>query len=150
MIDVNEYIKRPLDERQSHLNLDESCLERGGMSSYFKGLMAHILDTTIPSGMKIHVCHACGNEKCSNPNHLYFGSPKENAQDSIKHGTMVNAWQAKVDKYGYEKALSMMREHQKRVCGKGTFYINDGTKIKRLKIGEEIPNGWSKGRIKKK
>ncbi len=26
---------------------------------------------------------------CINPNHLYWGSQKQNAQDSIAHGTMV-------------------------------------------------------------
>jgi hypothetical protein len=118
MIDINEYMKLPLEERQKHLVLDEECVERGGMSTYFKGMMAHILDTTIPSGMRILVCHACGNSKCSNPKHLYFGSPKENVADGYKHGTMKNVWENTVAKYGHEKALSMVREHQKiRVSG---------------------------------
>lgn len=61
MKDINEYIKLPKDERQKHLKLDEPCLERGGQSMYLKGLLAHLHDTTIPSGKKIHVCHACHN-----------------------------------------------------------------------------------------
>jgi hypothetical protein len=146
MIDINEYMKLPLADRQKHLNLKEDCLERGGMSTYFKGMMAHILNTTIPSGMKILVCHACGNAKCSNPNHLYFGSPKENVKDGFNHGTMTDAWQAKINKYGRDEALRMMREHQKKVCGKGTVYITDGITTKRIPKSDPIPANWRLGR----
>lgn len=81
MILIEEYIIQSKVERQKHINLIEPCIERGGpqkggLSSYCKGLVAHLLDTTIPSGHKIHVCHACNNEKCSNPKHLYWGRHK--------------------------------------------------------------------------
>ena len=33
------------------------------------------------------VCHACNNEKCINPMHLYLGSQKDNIQDQILAGT---------------------------------------------------------------
>lgn len=29
--------------------------------------------------------HKCGNHKCVNPNHLYNGTPKQNADDRAKH-----------------------------------------------------------------
>lgn len=32
-------------------------------------------------------CHSCGNEKCINPDHLRWGTGKENAADKILHGT---------------------------------------------------------------
>lgn len=148
MIDIEEYIKRPLSERQSHLDLNDNCIERGGFSSYFKGLLAHVLNTSIPSGIKIHVCHACGNGKCSNPKHLYFGTPKENILDGYRHGTIVNAWQSTVKKYGIDEAMRRARENQRRVNGKNTFYITDGKVTKRHPIGSTIPDGWNKGRAK--
>lgn len=32
--------------------------------------------------------HGCGNRWCVNPNHLRFGTRKENSHDSVEHGTM--------------------------------------------------------------
>ena len=52
MLNVEEYMLQTQESRQQHLKLDEPCLERGGNSSYFKGLLAHILNTTIPTGKK--------------------------------------------------------------------------------------------------
>lgn len=36
-----------------------------------------------------HALHSCGNghEGCVNPHHLYWGTPKDNAQDRTGHGT---------------------------------------------------------------
>jgi hypothetical protein len=104
MIDIKEYILLEQDERQKHLKLDEPCIERGGQSMYCKGLLAHIHDTTIPAGKKIHVCHACHNAKCTNPNHLYWGTPSENRLDAIANGAFLSPWEASVAKYGLEEA----------------------------------------------
>ncbi|MBX9732553.1 MAG: hypothetical protein K2X37_00690 [Chitinophagaceae bacterium] len=103
MIDIEEYILLSKEERQKHLRLDEACIERGGQSMYCKGLLAHILDTTIPSGKKIYVCHACHNAKCSHPYHLYWGTPSENRQDEIDNGG-ITIWERTVAKHGLEVA----------------------------------------------
>ena len=103
MKDIKIYIQQPLGERQAHLKLDDPCLERGGQSMYLKGLLAHIHDTTIPSGHKIHVCHACNNAACSNPNHLYWGTASENALDRDAF-YKVTIWDKMVAKYGIEEA----------------------------------------------
>ena len=125
MQQIDEYILLEKIERQKHLRLDESCIERGGpekggLSSYCKGLLAHVLDTTIPSGHKIHICHACNNPKCSNPNHLYWGTAQENRQDQIENGTSKSVWQRTVDKYGLEEASnrnSKLRKGNKNGSG---------------------------------
>lgn len=84
---IDDYMKHSRDERRFHLKLNESCIEIGGHSStVFKGLLAYFLKTTIPTRHKIHLCHACNNSKCSNPEHLYWGSPKDNVADTIKAG----------------------------------------------------------------
>ena len=90
MIKIEEYMKLSKVERQSHVKLNEPCIERGGYivhgtNSYMvKGLLAHILDTTIPVKFTLAGClHACGNGKCSNPNHLYWGSHAENMADAL-------------------------------------------------------------------
>lgn len=80
--DIYEYIQRTREERQSHLRLDDSCIELGTNSQQCRALLAHKLSTTVPKGMSIHLCHACDNSGCSNPNHLYWGTAKENAEDS--------------------------------------------------------------------
>lgn len=117
MQDIQDYILRSKEDRQSHLRLDEPCIERGGpekggLSAYCKGLMAHILDTSIPTGHKIHICHACNNHRCSNPNHLYWGTAFENRIDEVNNGGR-SIWQRTVDKYGLEVATEMQRRKKK-------------------------------------
>ena len=117
MEDIYVYIQKPKEDRQKHLKLDQPCIHRGAGSYYLKGLLAHILDTTIPTGKKIYLCHACHNGKCSNPNHLYWGTPKENKADCLANGGK-DIWQYTVDKYGLSKAQELCR-HRGNTHGTG-------------------------------
>lgn len=115
---IEEYILLDQAERQSHLKLDEECIMRGGQSMYLKGLLAHVLETTIPSGKKILVCHACHNELCSNPNHLYWGTPSENIKDAYSNGRK-NIFECMVEKYGLEEAKEMQKRSAKHASKAG-------------------------------
>jgi len=120
MKNIYEYILIPKTERQTHLKLDEPCIERGGQSMYLKGLLAHILETTIPSGHKIHVCHACHNGACSNPNHIYWGTAQENRLDRVANGDKT-IWERMVEKYGLEEARAMQVRKTASKAGKGNL-----------------------------
>lgn len=106
---IETYITLPKPDRQSHIDLIDPCIERGGpqnggLSSYCKGLMAHLLNTSIPSGHKIHICHACNNAKCSNPKHLYRGTAQENRLDQ---GAGNSPWERMIAKYGIDGAKAI-------------------------------------------
>lgn len=70
---------------------------------YLKGLLAHLMDTTIPKGHLAHVAHACHNAKCSNPSHIYWATPSENALDRMANGDIC-IWEKMVAKYGEDEA----------------------------------------------
>lgn len=119
MIGIVDYMKLSLEERKKHIDLDSPCLERGGYSTKFCGVLAEGLNTSIPDkkidGINVHLCHACNNGKCSNIKHLYWGTPKENFKDTINNG-YKNVWENTVSKYGYDTALKMARKQQLKVC----------------------------------
>ena len=153
--------------RQSHLDLTESCIERGGNSTNHKGVLAQYLNTTIPYGRKYLLCHACNNEKCSNPKHLYWGSPKENVEDAIKNGNF-----GMLGKGGYKKIMSEETKLKISATLKGRpsnnkegknggglkgftysrkfkqIWINDGTNQTRIKFDSDIPEGYVRGRLR--
>ena len=118
MTPIDEYILLPKETRQLHLKLSDPCVERGGQSMYLKGLLAHLHNTSIPSGHKIHVCHACNNALCSNPSHIYWGTAQENRLDFAATGNDKTIWERMVGKYGIVTATEMnSRTHNKNGSG---------------------------------
>lgn len=115
---VEEYLRLSQQNRQEHLNLDAHCLERGGVSTNHRGVLAQYLNTPI-YGRPADLCHACGNDKCSNPNHLYWGTRSENIQDAKNHGTWKSPYQNLVDKYGEDRAKEILKENLGDGCSKG-------------------------------
>jgi hypothetical protein len=119
LTDFKEYMSRSKTERQAHLNLTENCVERGGNSTNHRGVLAQYLDTIIPMGRVAVLAHACNNAKCSNPNHLYWATDKENVvEDGAKFGTHKSPWQRQVDKYGYEEACKLNARGDKTAGGR--------------------------------
>jgi hypothetical protein len=114
-ISIDAYILLSREERRKHLILNDQCIEIGGDSRNFKGLLSYHLCTTMGHG-NIFLCHACNNEKCSNPNHLYWGTPKDNTQDYMKTEKYKSVYQHCIDKYGIEET--------KKICKKAAANAN--------------------------
>lgn len=124
MTPLSEYMLLSRDERRAHLRLEEACIVRGGDSFQMRGLLAHILDTTIPeprSGRKVLVCHACNVSQCGNPYHLYWGTAADNVQDGIEAGTHRTPYDHVVAKQGRATAdeLNIRPASTLSLCGKG-------------------------------
>ena len=165
MINVHSWIIESKTIRQEHLRLDESCIERGGESYQHRGVLAEYLNTTIPDGHKIHLCHACNNGRCSNPRHLYWGTAIENAIDAVLCGarksrkglpghpqteetkrkiSLANKNKPPNNPNGINGGGSLGKTYKRsysQIC------ITDGVNNTRIRSTLEIPNGWRRGRI---
>lgn len=55
-----------------------------------KKIRVHRLVMQLTKGMSgLDVLHGCGNTRCFNPDHLRYGTAKENIEDARRHGTLV-------------------------------------------------------------
>lgn len=111
--DIKDYLKKPLNERQEHIDETAECIEIGGDSRTCRGLLAHMLYTTMDF-KHAFICHYCGNSKCSNPKHLYWGTPFENNEDKKRHGTWTDIQESCIKKYG-EKWATIQKENCRKI-----------------------------------
>jgi len=136
--DIKEYMSLPKEERQKHLDLSTSCVERGGNSTNHRGVLAQYLNTVIPMARSAILAHACNNPECSNPKHLYWATDRENiVEDGAKFGTHKNPWERKVEKYGLEEARRMNAKGNKSAGGKANKGKSKSEEHRR-KIAEAI------------
>lgn len=118
--DFQSYMLLSKEKRQEHLDLTSPCCMRGGNSTNHRGVLAQYLDTIIPMGRTAILAHACNNEKCSNPKHLYWATDKENiVDDGSKFGTHKDPWSRMVEKYGLEEACKRQKKGDPAKAGRG-------------------------------
>lgn len=96
----------------------------------------------IPEAM--HVCHSCDNPICTNPEHLWLGTHKQNYDDKIAKGRA--RWVKPPTKVGSENASAKLNEVQVKEIKKllsighpcymiGKKYDVSATTIKRIRNG---------------
>lgn len=113
---IDKYMLLSREERRSHLDLSQECHLIGGYDSReYRGLLAHHLRTTIPTGNKrVVLCHACNTAGCSNPVHLYWGTRQDNRIDEIESGNYKSWYTLTVEKHGAEYVKEMLSKNGRK------------------------------------
>jgi hypothetical protein len=105
---------------KDHINLSLPCLETATMgrqrvSINRKGKVGSITLARLICLSYLHlpldhkggsVCHACNNDKCVNPQHLYLGTQSTNLKDAVLAGTHFNGFKGASRKQNVIKCCS--------------------------------------------
>ncbi len=82
----------------------------------------------------LHVLHKCDNPKCVNPDHLFIGTPQDNANDRNSKGRHEHG-----DRHGMAKLNSEKVIEIRRLCRTGRFslkHISQIFSVSRETIGQ--------------
>ena len=109
-------------------------------------------------------CHCCSNDTqrlkttglvCKNPLHFFYGTHADNETMKSKEARQAGGFACKgVSKSGVKSAEA--RRGQKRTAeqkeniggaGRGRHWITNGTKNRKPKIEEPLPDGWTIGAV---
>jgi hypothetical protein len=128
-VSLSDHMLLPREVRRQHLDLSKPCVDIGGSSRSSRALLGMFLNTTCEGlGMKTgYLCHACGNEKCSNPEHLYWGSSSDNSIDKYEHNPSLGKkiaesirqndpnFYSKIGSHSGNKGKTKSEEHKKAI-----------------------------------
>jgi len=102
MIDAEDLIEtESRSYRMKHVDLKTPCIisekiYKGRASSIeYRKALAEFTNTTLPSGNDYPACHACNDGRCINPEHIYWGTPAENADDLVNYYNEISEWKAR-------------------------------------------------------
>ncbi|OUJ16472.1 hypothetical protein HK28_12385 [Acetobacter sp. DsW_063] len=85
-----------------------------------------------PKGMLCR--HTCDNRVCVNPEHISFGSPRENTNDMISRGRQARGERASKSKLTAEEVMSIMKDFRKYPQIAAEYGVGDEA-IGRIKRG---------------
>jgi|TARA_R110000822_G_scaffold125342_13_gene260054 hypothetical protein len=108
----------------------------GYIYAYKKSWLVHRIAFLLQNGHlpnDLYICHRCNNKKCINPEHIYAGTAKENAQDfknsDYYHETMLKR---KQDYIRYHKI------HEDYLKAFVTIGVNDLKFLVRMEVEKYI------------
>lgn len=94
----------------------------GSGTTIRSNILSHLINIgPIPKGL--FVCHTCKSKECCNPEHLELGTPRKNARDRVRDGTVL------VGSNNPSSKLSV--QDVKEIC---RLYFNE--KYTQVKLGE--------------
>ena len=100
MIDAEDLIEtESRSYRMKHVDLKTPCIisekiytDGRAPSPVFRKALAEFTNTTLPNGYEYYACHACNDGRCINPEHIYWGTPAENADDLVNYYNEICEW----------------------------------------------------------
>lgn len=87
--------------------------QSGGKSFLIHRKSFELFKGVIPKGMM--VCHKCDNPRCCNPEHLFLGNHKINADDAMSKGRLALGERVGTSKLTSDMVASIRSDHRSSV-----------------------------------